>query len=86
LVHEYTFYKFKGPDPGPDPDSKTAKKDTHGPKSEATEILKVHIAFTLTKKVDIGSFIKASIQIRPEKSNADPQQFTRQRKSEIFRQ
>jgi hypothetical protein len=36
------FSSFRGLDKGPDqyPDSKTAKKYTYGPKSEATEILK----------------------------------------------
>jgi hypothetical protein len=66
------FSSFRGPDPDHDPDSKTAKKYTNGPKSEATEILKVHMAFALTKKVEIEPFIKASIRIRPEKSNPDP--------------
>jgi hypothetical protein len=65
-----------GADPDPDLNLKTAKKYTHGPKSKATEILKVHMAFMLTKKVEIGSFIKASVQIRPEKSNPDPQHCT----------
>jgi hypothetical protein len=51
------FSSFRGPDPGPN--LKTAKKYTHGPKSEAIEIIKVHVAFTLTKKVEIGSFLKA---------------------------
>jgi hypothetical protein len=37
-----------------------------GPKSKAIEILKVHMAFTLTKTVEIGSFLKASIQIWPD--------------------
>jgi hypothetical protein len=46
------LYQYYGPDP--DPDSKISKNYTHGPKSEATEILKVHMAFTLNKKVEIG--------------------------------
>jgi hypothetical protein len=49
--------------PDPDPDRiqpyKTAKKYTHGPK----KILKVSMAFTFPKTVQIGSFLKAIIQI-----------------------
>jgi hypothetical protein len=55
------FSSFGGPYPDPNP--KTAKKYNHGPKIITTEILKIHKAFTLTKNVEIGPFIKASIQI-----------------------
>jgi hypothetical protein len=43
-------------------------KYIHGPKSEIPETF---IAFTHTKKVEIGSFIKARIQIRPKRSGSD---------------
>jgi hypothetical protein len=41
-----------------------SKKYIHVPKSKTTEILEVFIAFTYTKKVYIGAFIKARIRIR----------------------
>jgi hypothetical protein len=38
---------------GPDPDPQNCRY-TYGPKRETTEMLKASMAFTLTKKVEIG--------------------------------
>jgi hypothetical protein len=62
------FNSFRGPDPdpdwtGPDPDpdrirpSKTLKRIL----MDQNKILKVSMAFTLSKTVEIGSFLKAII-------------------------
>jgi hypothetical protein len=48
-----------------------SKKYIQEPNSSATEIPKVFMAFTHTKKVDLGSFIKARIRIRPKRPGSD---------------
>jgi hypothetical protein len=51
------FSSFRGPDPVRiriQTQILLKSIPTHGPKSEAIEILKVHMAFTLTKIVEIG--------------------------------
>jgi hypothetical protein len=48
-----------------------SKKYFHEPKSWATDISKVFLAFTHTKIVDVGSFIRARTRIRPQTSGFD---------------
>jgi hypothetical protein len=48
----------------------SSKKYLHEPKSQTTVIPEESLAFTHNKKVEIGSFIKARVRIRPD---LDPQ-------------
>jgi hypothetical protein len=47
-----------------------SKKYSHELKSYTTEVSEVFMAFSHTKKVDIWSFIKARIRIRPQISGS----------------